>query len=122
METRNDRIEKFEIVNNNSSISWRIADKWFRILEFSFILALLHYFAETLNNIPLKIIYWLSWMVFWSWFDDVSKIIVEFFHIKKRFSENKKFWVWVLSATFVMIIYSLVNFSADLMIAREYLK
>jgi|SRR3989344_4555693 len=112
---------KLNIVKNRYELSWFLADKWFRILEFSLILATLHYFTQVISNISLMIVYWLSWVLFWGWFEDISKLIVEIIYSKKRLSINKKAFVWLLCTTFVMIIYLLVTSVADSIISSQHL-
>ncbi|HAT68328.1 MAG TPA: hypothetical protein DCS20_01820 [Candidatus Yonathbacteria bacterium] len=112
---------KLNIIKKNSEVSWFIADKWFRILEFSLILAALRYFETITNNLSLTIIYWLSWMFLWSWFEDISKFIVEIINVNKKLSKNNRVVVWTLCTIFVMIIYLLVTHAADSMVSKQYL-
>ncbi len=98
-----DRVEKVQ------KLSWFIAEKWFRILEFALILGALHYFTETLkNNIPLRIVYLLSWVFLWGWFEDTANLVAERINSHKKLSRNKRVFVWVLCTIFVMLIYLLV--------------
>ena len=112
---------KVSITKHNSEVSWFIADRWFRILEFSLILATLHYFNEIINNKALTIIYWLSWALFWSWFEDIGKFFAEIIYARNKLSKSKKVFVWVITTIFVMAIYALVTSAANSMIAKQYL-
>lgn len=86
-----ERISELEITYNKTKLSWYIADKWFRVLEFSFVLGALHYFNERLeDNIAITIIYWMSWVFFWGWFEDTGNYIAELINTKKSFLKTKE--------------------------------
>ena len=114
--------DKLKIIKDNSDISWFIADKWFRILEFSFILGTLHYFSETINNRVYTVIYWISWILFWSWFEDIGKLITEFIYARyPHFTKIKRLLVFVLCTAFIILIYFFVTHTVDSIINKEHL-
>jgi len=103
-------------------LSWLFVDKWFRILEFSLILAALYYFDQVIKtNIPLKMVYYLSWVLLWGWFQDASVLVAEKISYHKKLSKNKRAVVWVLCTIFVMALYLLITSATNAMIARQYM-
>lgn len=117
---KEENINKLEIIKNRFESSWFITDKWFRILEFSFILAALRYFEALTNNIALTITYWLSWVLLWSWFEDFSKYIMELVKVKSKSAKNYRVTVWILSTIFVMAIYLIVTIASDSIVNKQY--
>ena len=98
-----------EIRKHNLGILWFISDRWFRILEFSLILATLYYFKDKTGNILVGGIYWLSWMIFYMWFLELGELISAKLSSTKKFSKNGKFLVWVLSMFPVLMIYMIIT-------------
>lgn len=119
--TKEETNNKLEITKNKIESSWFIADKWFRILEFSLILAVFRYFESTANNIALTTTYWLSWAFLWSWFEDFSKYIIEIVIIKNKFAKAYRILAWMLSIVFVATIYLLVTIASDSVVNKQYL-
>lgn len=100
-----------EIRERNIKLLWFISDKWFRILEFSLILATLYYFRD--KNIFISGVYWLSWMIFYVWFLEIGEYVSEKITAEKQSSKNRKFFVWVLSMFPVIAIYMIINMVAN---------
>ncbi len=46
---------------------WAISDKWFRLLEFTLIIATLKYFSDTTHIIQIQALYWISYFVLFMW-------------------------------------------------------
>lgn len=113
--------DRLNIIKNSSEISWFIADRWFRVIEFSLILATLTYFEKKINSIPLSIIYWLSWAFFWSWFEDISKFIIEMIYANNKLNKHSRVFVWILCTAFVMAIYLLIISATNSIITKEHL-
>ena len=102
-----------EIRKHNLELLWFISERWFRILEFSLILATLYYFKDKTGNVFIIIIYWLSWMIFYMWFLELGELISEKVNTDKKFSKNRKFLVWVLSMFPVLMIYTIITAVAN---------
>ena len=102
-----------EIRKHNIKLLWFISDKWFRILEFSLILATLYYFKDKTENIFISGVYWLSWMIFYIWFLEIGEYISEKISVEKQFSKNRKFFVWILSMFPVIAIYMIITMVAN---------
>jgi hypothetical protein len=82
---------------------WFLADRWFRILEFSLILGTLGYFKERHPSISISIIYWISWAVFFAWVDEVGEFLGD--SIDKK---QKRNWMTFTLTTCIVIFYYLV--------------
>jgi len=102
-----------EIRKHNIELLWFISEKWFRILEFSLILATLYYFIDKTHNIFIVAIYWFSWMIFWSWFTEIGEFLTEKITEGKKLSKNKKLLVWILSMIPVIAIYTVITMAAN---------
>lgn len=102
-----------EIRKQNIEQLWFISDRWFRILEFSLILASLFYFKEKTNNIFVTIIYWFSWIIFFMWFLEIGEFISDKINYGKRFSKNKRLLIFAISMIPVMAIYTIITIAMN---------
>ncbi|MFA6257392.1 MAG: hypothetical protein WC671_00045 [Candidatus Paceibacterota bacterium] len=111
---------KLEIVKSNSKMHWYLAEKWFRLLEFAFIISILKYLKEITHSIPIAITYFLSWGILWAWFDEIGKLIAELIYQNKKLSKRTQWWIWVLSAFVVSALYMFINSVADSVILKQF--
>lgn len=92
---------------------WFISDRWFRILEFSLILATLYYFKNKTHSVFLIGIYWFSWAIFYMWFMEFGEFISARIAHGKKFSKKKKMLIWILSMIPVIAIYIVITTAAN---------
>ena len=118
--TEIEKDKKLTIVKNNSKIHWYLAEKWFRLLEFAFIISLLKYFMETTHSVAIAITYFLSWGILWAWFDEIGKIIAGLIYQNKKLSKRAQWWIWVLSAFVVSALYMFINSVTDSVISKQF--
>ncbi len=102
-----------KIRENNIKLLWFISDKWFRILEFSLILATLYYFKDRTENIFISGVYWLSWMIFYMWFSEIGEYISEKISAEKQFDKDRRIFIWILSIFPVIAIYMIITMVAN---------
>ena len=107
------RKSPLEIREHNVKLLWSISDKWFRILEFSLILATLYYFKDRTENFFVSGIYWFSWIVFYMWFLEIGEYVSERISAGKQYSKSRNFLVWVLSMFPVLAIYTIITAVAN---------
>jgi hypothetical protein len=112
--------DKLEITTSNSKIHWYLAEKWFRLLEFAFIISILKYFKETTNSIPVAITYFLSWGILWAWFEEIGKLMAELIYKNKKLSKRTRLWIWIFSAFIVSALYVFINSVADSITAKQF--
>lgn len=97
----------YDPIKKNSNIEqyWFLADKWFRILEFSLVLGVLEYFSEKINSIALKIVYYISWMFFYWFFLEIGESIAKKMSINYK---GKRWLIWTVSMFVVLGFYQLI--------------
>ena len=108
-----------EIRKRNIELLWFLSDRWFRVLEFSLILATLYYFENKTGSILINIIYWFSWIIFYMWFLELGELLSEKIASGKRPSKNQKFLLWIFSMFFVITIYTVITMTANSIISME---
>ncbi len=103
-------------MNENSSkpeIYYLLADRWFRIIEFSLIIATLNYFSIKIDSNILKCAYWVSWFMFFNWFLELGEFIGN--KIYKGTSVYKKILIgFLVMIPFIAIFIFLTKVSAML--------
>lgn len=82
---------------------WFLADKWFRILEFSLILGTLGYFREKHPSISVSVIYWISWSIFFAWVEELGEFLAD--AIDKK---QKRSWTTFIITAFIVLFYYMV--------------
>jgi len=90
----------------NLSVLWFLNEKWFSILQYSFIIGALYYFKESTGNIFIYLIYWISWFVFYWWFLELGELVAI------RIETLKKFSSWtsrIIAMGLVIIMYSIIT-------------
>lgn len=66
-------------------IGWNLAERWFRVVEFSIILGFLNFAVEKSGNPYVKIIYWISNAAYFGIFSDLWVFIAVVVGEKKKF-------------------------------------
>ena len=90
-------------LNTNPKRYWFFADKWFRILEFSVILAILNYFMKKSGDILITILFFVSYIIFLMWFLEFQEYILEkILEIKKL---NIKYKIFIDVLIFCVFIF-----------------
>jgi|GEM_PF-2604021 len=97
---------------------WFFADRWFRVVEFSLILATLYYFKERVDFILLKILYWVSLFLFYMWMMEVIEYIMEKIFIK--FTPFKRLLFSVIPIVVILLIYAVVTLSTQEIIEQQF--
>lgn len=93
---------------------WFLADKWFRILEFSLILGTLGYFREKHTNILVSILYWISWIIFWFWVDELGEFLADAIDKNRK----RRWGTFILTSFIVMFYYLLITHTLELIIQK----
>lgn len=96
---------------------WLLTDRWFRLLEFSLILGALYYFDHKTGNIILRIIYWISWFLFFSWFLEVGEYVIERFSFEKKLI--LRFLILIIVTLAIAVVFLLVTSSANILIEQQ---
>lgn len=92
---------------------WTMADKWFRLLEFSLILGTLYYFKQTTGNIIVTVLYWVSFFFLFSWFLEVGEVFV-------RTSQKRIPWLpWIISMFLTLLVYTVITQGANFIIDQQ---
>ncbi len=109
MENNASELDSIEIRKHNIQKLWFISDRWFRILEFSLILATLHYFKDKASGVLVAAIYWVSWAVFYMWVLEMGEFIAVKINYSGQLNKNKRYFVWLLSMALVIGLYLLIT-------------
>lgn len=104
------KVISWEIRKHNLNSLWGLADRWFRVLEFSFILGILTYFKDKVDTpslgMTLELIHWVSWgflyMLVLELIDTFAQLL------SKDKSTGKKWLVWFLSFIIIYFIYIMI--------------
>ncbi len=97
---------------------WFIADRWFRILEFSILLSVLNYFREKTGNIFITILLILSFAIFMGWFIEFQEYLFD--RISKFTILSKKKKILIDALMFLVFIgINLMVFKATSIIALK---
>lgn len=92
---------------------WNLADKWFRLIEFSLILATLNYFAIKTNSTVLKVTYYFSFsMIIGIITSLVDSILINLTQYEK-YGKLKKLFSWFLVLLIITAIYAVISNSTQ---------
>ncbi len=107
-----------EIRKHNINLLWHLSDRWFRILEFSFILGVLNYFKDNTSGTIIKIIYWLSWtFMFWLVLE-VTEFIAQKF--SKSRSLKMRWLIWIISFAIFYTLFVVVTSATVLITEKQF--
>jgi hypothetical protein len=104
---------------SNPELYWFLSDKWFRIIEFSLILGLFHYFSIETDYLTLKIVYWLSWYVVFMWFLELIDYLFEEF-VDIMTTRGKKLLVYIVTIVVVSAFYALIVTTTQIVIEKQF--
>ena len=99
----------------NVGLYWSVSDKWFRLLEFLLTLGALKYFGDKLHNTPIQILYWLSYIILYTWLLE----LVDFIYTKLPLKPNK-LWPFIITSFVVVGIYSFITGTIQVVISSQF--
>ena len=89
-----------------------VVEKWFRLLEYSFLIGVLKYFKEISGEWTIDLVYWLSYGLLYMWFLDFGECITDRLYSGK--SIVKKTLVMTFATVPPLVLFFLLNAVADL--------
>ena len=104
-----------EIRKSNVKFLWLIAEKWFRVLEYSFIVGGLHYFGDKTGNIFIKIFYWISLILFYMLFVEIGELIAEKIYSRRTIGRKMKWLIWIISMSIAILFLIVITETADIL-------
>jgi len=104
------------LVNGKYKDVWGVLfDGWFRILEIALIIGIVKHFADSTGNVLLKVIFWISWVIF---YQNIYTILCEgieydilpkkYRHLQKRFNLIAGSILNALIIVFMYVVISLI--------------
>jgi len=104
-----------EIRKSNVKFLWLIAERWFRVLEYSFIVGALHYLGDKTGNIFIKIFYWISLILLCMFFEEMGELIAEKIYSRKIIGRKMKSFIWIISMSVAVSFFIVIKETANIL-------